>query len=246
MTKKSKGLIIALIVLLSLIAVLLVAIMSFMITGHFKTIGSLTANLKSSVYFDESYDAADITDILIDSDAGNITIKDSDDGKIRVVANGNNQDLFNAGVKDGRLTVESKARPGVSTVRNHSGADLDIYIPQNIINKLTIESAFGNVDILSTIDGELKVKCDFGNITADCLIGCFDLHSDLGDVEIKRADITSDSSATTNLGDVEIEKTNSVNISARTSLGDCKVNNSNSQSPITLKAESNLGDVEVN
>ncbi len=252
MTRKSKGLIITLIVLLSLIAVSLTGIMVFVITGSISDIGAIRIMPKASVYFDESYSSADITDIQINSDAGDITIKNSADSQVRVVANGNNQEHFNADLKDGKLTIESKASQSAKskTVRNFwgadfEGADLEIYIP-NDLNSLNVSSAFGDVDILSSVKTDVQVQSDFGDIKADSLIGSFNIHSNLGDIEIGRADISSDSSASTNLGDVEIEKTSDVNINANTSLGECRVKNSNSQSPITLRAESDLGDVEVN
>lgn len=247
MTKKSKGLIITLIVLLSLIAISLVGIMAFVITGNVRDIAELKVMPKASVYFDESYNVSDVTDIQISSDVGDITVKNSSDGQIRLIANGNNQEYFTADLNDGMLTVDSKTAQSAKskTVRNLGGADLELYIPEKLTS-LDISNAFGDVDILSTVEMELQVQVDCGNIKADYLIGSFNFHSDLGDVEIGRADITSDSSATTSLGDVEIEKTSDVNIIANTSLGECKIRNSNSQSPITLKAESDLGDVEIN
>lgn len=247
MTRKTKGLIITLIVLLSLIAVSLTGIMVFVITGNINDLGTIRIMPKASVYFDESYSSGDIKDIQINSDAGDITIKNSADSQVRVVANGNNQEYFNADIKDGRLTIDSKAPQGARrrAGRTYSGADLEIYIP-NDLNSFNISSAFGDVDILSSVKMNLQVQADFGKINADSLTGSFDIHSDFGDIEIGRADITSDSTASTSFGDVEIEKTSDVNISANTSLGECSVQNSNSQSPITLKAETDFGDVEVN
>lgn len=245
MTKKNRGLIIALIILLCLIAAALIGIMAILISGNTGVLNRLPLHVQREMYYDQAFESDGITNIEIASDAGDITVKPSDGNKVRVVANGNNKELFNVEQNDTKLIITSKSKPGNTSVRNLSGADIDIYIPQTI-NILTISNKFGDVDVLSKFDGKLKIENDCGNAKADVLLGSFDIHCDLGDVKIGRIDINADSFASTDMGDVEIESTNRVNIIAQTSLGDCDVSGNDSLSPITLKVHSDLGDVEVN
>ena len=68
----------------------------------------------------------------------------------------------------------------------------------------------------------------------------------MGDIEINRINITENSSATTSMGDIEIEKADGVNINAKTSMGNCDVKNNTPSSSIILTAETSMGNVEIN
>lgn len=248
MTKNSRGLIITLIVLLSIIALLMCAILVFFISGNTNVI----PNLRNEVFYNESYNADDVADIIINSDAGDITIKNSTDGQITVIANGNNADSFTVENKNGVLNIRSVKGKAYSRIRQGGifrnsfyGADIELYIPQNM-NSVTINSAFGDIDIPDRLNTSLKVESNFGDIKADYLSGSFELQCDMGDIEIETIDISKNSKATTNMGDVEIDNTNSVNIVGETSLGECSINNSNPDSPVTLTVASDLGDVKIN
>lgn len=245
MTKKNRGLIIALIILLCLIAAALIGIMAILISGNTGVFNKFPLHAQKEVYYDQAFESDSITNIEIASDAGDVTVKPSDTNQVRVVVNGNNKELFNVEQNDTKLIITSKSKPGNTSFRNFSGADIDVYIPQTI-NILTISNKFGDVDILSKFDGKLKIENDCGNAKADVLLGSFDIHCDLGDIKIGRINISADSFASTDMGDVEIESTNRVNIIAQTSLGDCDISGADSLSPITLKVHSDLGDVEVN
>lgn len=243
MMKTNKGLIIMLIVLLSIIAILLCGIMVFFISGN----SGIFTIRHNEVFYNESFDAAKLTDISIDNDAGDIEIKNSDDGQIKVVANGNNQDNFTVDCSDSTLTIKSKSIPANSDAlrRAYCGADIELYVPQNI-KSISIVSSFGDIDIKDSLKTNLNLESNCGNIKAENLSGSFNMKCDMGDIKIDAVNISSNSMARTAMGDVEIERTNSVNIAGETSLGECKINNSSSDSPITLTVETNLGDIEIN
>lgn len=245
MTKRSRGLIIALIVLLCIIAIALAALLAVMLTGNSGLLKGIPHYSSAEKYFDSTYEADGIDDIEIISEAGDITVKQSTGSQIRVVANGNNKELFGVEQTDSKLIITSKAASVNKTLMNFKGADIDVYVPQTV-SSLTIDSNFGDVDIVGSFSGVLKAESDCGNVDADFLLGSFNIHSDLGDIKIDRIDINGSSFASTDMGDVEIESTNRVNIIAKTSLGDCDVSKNAPDSSVTLNVQSSLGDVEVN
>lgn len=252
MTKNNnKGLIITVIALLCALVLLLSGFMGYVIFTSNSHLDYFTWNRKTQVIYDESFDSADISKMVITSELGDIDIKQSNDNKIRVVANGFDEKLFN-------LTTESDAITINSTTGNHKtkifnpfgnlsniGMDIDIYLPADCLDTLEITSDLGDVDIAALTDIDLTVNCDLGNVSAKSLSGKFDIHIDMGDIEIDRINITADSSVTSDMGDIEIEHTNDIKINYSTSMGECDVKNNNSSSNITLTAQTSMGDVEI-
>lgn len=92
----------------------------------------------------------------------------------------------------------------------------------------------------------MKSIADCGDISALELCGSFDIHTNLGDIDIKKININKNSSATTNMGDINVEYTNAVNIDYSTSLGTSDIKNNNTNSDITLRVHTDLGDIEIN
>lgn len=253
MTKNNnKGLIITVIVLLSVIVLLLTSFMGYVIFTNGSHLGYFFDwNRDTQVIYDNSFDSADISKMVITSEFGDIDIKQSTDNKIRVVANGYDEKLFNLTTEADTITVTSKTDDHKTRIFNpfgnlrNIGTDIEVYLPSSCLEKLDISSNLGDVDISSLTDIDLTVNCDLGNIEAKSLSGKFGLHTDMGDVEIERINITDDSSATSNMGDIEIEHTNNIKINYSTSMGKCVIKHNNSSSNITLTATTDMGDVEI-
>lgn len=240
MKRSSKGILISLIVMFSVIIVLLLATMIYLLSN--REIPSIQIAQKQ-VFFDESYNSDDYSAIIINSDAGDIEIKNSADNQIRIAADGNNSDSFEVNAENGTINITSKTIPASIKGINHS-ADIDIYLPDNY-TALTINSSFGDVEIQS-INGDIKIDSAFGNINADSLSGALDLHTDMGNIDIDKINISESSSMTTDMGNIEINTTNAVNIIAETSMGNCKAKGADISSAITLTAKTDMGDIEIN
>ncbi|MDE5984025.1 MAG: DUF4097 domain-containing protein [Eubacterium sp.] len=251
MTKNNKGLIITVIALLSIIVLLLTGFMGYVIFTNGSHLDFSDWNRESKVIYDESFDSTDISKMIITSELGDIDIKQSNDDKIRVVANGYDEKLFKLTNEGNTITVNSTTSYHKTKVFNpfgnyrNIGIDIDIYLPSGCLEKLDISSDLGDVDIESSLDIDLTVNCDMGNITAENLSGKFALHTDMGDIEIERINITADSSATSDMGDIEVEHTNDIKINYSTSMGECDVKNNNSLSDIMLTAKTSMGDIEI-
>lgn len=249
MKNNNRGLIITAIVLLAVIVALLSGILIYAIFNDGDL--SFSHNSKNQTVFDESFDADDVSKIFVHSSFGNINIKQSNSDKIKVFTKDGDPQYFSAVSADGVITIENKAdkksRANLNSFfgRRSVSSDIDIYIPENCVEKIEINSDFGNVEIDSLNNISLKVDCACGNIEAEYLGGDFDLNTDMGNVEIDRINITNHSSATSSMGNIDIENTNDIRIDYETSMGDCDVKNNNPSSSITLKAKTSMGDIEI-
>lgn len=250
MKKTNRGLIIAVIALLSIIVLLLAGILGFAITSGGRHFSFNRWENHNNVVYDESYDSNNISDIIVNSDCGDITVKHSNDEKIRIVARGSKAENINVTTDSSKLTLnisntDKMTRFPFNNYGNIS-SDIDIYLPDNTLDHIEIHSNLGDVDIDTQINTNLEINNNCGDISASELSGAFDIHTDLGDIDIKRININKNSSATTNMGDIDIEYTNAVNIDYSTSLGTVDIKNKNPDSDITLQVHTDLGDIEVN
>lgn len=48
------------------------------------------------------------------------------------------------------------------------------------------------------------------------------------------------------MGDIDIEKTNEINIYAKTSMGNCDVKDNTPTASVILNAETDMGNIEIN
>lgn len=245
MEKNNKGLLITLIVLLSLIVVLLSGILVFSISSNTQSF----LPMKIKTICDESYSSSEISNISVDSAAGDVIVRTSKDENIRLVAEGINEDNIEAVADGDTLSISSYETNKKWNFFNFNsrniGTDIILYIPEDF-DSLDINLNFGNVEIENELNTSLTVENNMGDIDAKVLDGSFNLHTDMGDIEIKRINITNNSSATTSMGDIEIEKADGVNINAKTSMGNCDVKNNTPSSSIMLTAETSMGNVEIN
>ncbi len=250
MKKTNRGLIIAVIALLSIIVLLLAGILGFAITSGGRHFSFNRWENHNNVVYDESYDSNNISDIIVNSDCGDITVKHSSDDKIRIVARGSKTENINASADNNKLKLIISNSDKLNKIPFYNNmnisSDIDIYLPDNTLNHLEIHSNLGDVDIDTRINTNLEINSDCGDISALELCGSFDIHTNLGDIDIKRININKNSSATTNMGDIDIEYTNAVNIDYSTSLGTSDIKNNNTNSDITLRVHTDLGDIEIN
>lgn len=245
MEKNNKGLLITLIVLLSFIAILLSGILVFSISSNTSTF----LPIKTKTLCDESYSAGEISNISIDSDAGDVIVKTSTDGNIRLVAEGINEDSIEYTADGDTLSIssyENLKKWNFFKFRSRNvGTEIILYIPKDF-NSLDISLNLGDVEIENELNTKLTIENNMGDIDAKVLGGSFNIHTDMGDIEIKRINITDNSSATTSMGDIEIDKADGININAKTSMGNCDVKNNTPSSSIILTAETSMGNVEIN
>lgn len=251
MTKNNRGLIITLIILLCIAVLMLGGIMTFLIlSNNGRNYIDMDFENHNKIIYDESFDSSNIKKLTIRSDSGDIDIKHSTGNEIRVVARGGKAENFILENNNNTITIDNKSQKRINKNPFSNAlsiySDVDIYLPDDCLEKLEISSDYGDVDIENSVNSNLIIECEYGDISASGLFGTFDIHTDCGDIELNEINLTSNSSITTNLGDIEIKRTNDIRIDYDTSLGECEVKNNNSKSDIVLTAKTDLGDIEIN
>ena len=245
--RRNKGLIITMIVLLSVITLLLFIIMLAVIANSGLNFYMLTKDLDNTKYSETfEIDPTKVSKIEIESDFGNIELHETDGEKIIVEGNSSSVYVLEAELDGNTLEIERESK--IKSIFFGRGTNLDtvIYLPKDYISNIEIEADYGNVTSDAALNGTFRFHCDYGNIELDSISGGFDLSANLGNVEIKNAQITSNSTIETDMGNIEISKTNPVKIITDADFGNSSVHGSDDSSQITLTAESNMGTIKIN
>lgn len=247
MKNNNRNLTILLISLLSVIAVLLLALLIFLVSSNGNFVSLLPKS--SATAFDESYAADDIDYVFIESDYGNINFCKSNDENIRICVAKNDVGDVTVQNQDGKLIVKNQGRniSGLSWLgRKNINCDIDIYLPDKELEKLTVKSSCGNVEADTIAVKIFAAELDYGNIEIDSFNGSADVQTDCGNIEFSTMHLTAPSKMKSNMGNIEVENIGNVSIIGETSLGECKINDNVPASSITLNAQTDMGNIEIN
>lgn len=252
---KSKKAIIALISVLTALALFLVGMMSFVIAGKekiFNSTGNNTSKTKT-VIFNKNYDLADFNSLKLDVSVADISFEQNDTADtVTVTVYGKKDNKFKGEIKDkillldetyGRVTVDLKSlfnNFGINALK------IVVTVPQNFNYPIDISSSVGNINFQIPFASTLDVELDTGNFNAQNLSGKFDISTDTGDIYINNASPIENSSAETDTGDITIENMSNINVEYETDMGDAAVYNNDKNSATTLSLSTDTGDINVN
>lgn len=261
---KYRGSIITMIVMLSIIIVLLIAILYIGITnGGSIQLGFFRGDKADQIIYDKGYDVELINNIEVLSSAGDVKIEESDDSNVRVLVYGKEDSGLKVNLENGKLKVDYREHQKHHII-SFGGylSEVIVYIPNTYDKELNLKLDYGDLDITSLEKASIKVKesCgniklgkvknievdnDYGNVKIEEVLNKLNINTDCGDVKIEKVDIKENSSIKCDLGDVKIKEKNDIYIDANVDLGDCKVNNNNRHSEVTLKIEMSCGDIKA-
>lgn len=260
---KNNGLIITLIILLSIIIFGLVYFLIMCLNGNFSFMNIGMFGRKSkNVVFDENYEVDLIEKLEIIQTAGDIELKESTDGNLRVIAYGEDSNKLKVTLENNELKIDYSAYRNKTFSFNSYTNDIIVYIPKEYSKEINIDSKYGDCKIFDlenatmTINqacgdvelGKVKnitVTNNLGDVKIGSVLNKCNIESNCGDVKISNVQIKEDSSIELDLGDVKIANINDVFVDAKTSLGDTKINSSDRHSEITLKIKNSCGDIKV-
>lgn len=243
---KSKGLIISLVVLLSIIAVSLVGLLAVMLTRT--SIFSFSVEpTKSKLVRQEEYQIENLHKIKIKAISSDVEIKNSNDNKIIVKYYGEkkNEVIFNS---DGSvLSLEEKAKNRFCFGFCNLSKKFVLYVPKDleidmdystISGDVTFEEEYSNANLkLKTTSGDANIT-NVSNLTFNTISG--DLKMDYSDY----------STITTTSGDVTIDEVGGY-LKLGTTSGDVRINKfemKKNSSINTISGDvsiSNIGDIYV-
>ncbi len=263
---KNKGLIIMLIMLLTIIIFLLIMFLVSYLTGgiNFRNRIFNIGTKSSSVIFDKTFEMADIKNIEIKQDAGDIIFRETSNNYIQVVVYGENENDIDVNLNENKLNIDYLQTKRFALFNfGNAKNDIIVYIPSNYSNEIKIRNNYGKCEIIDlenasvNIDcdagdvevGKIKnaiIKCDYGNIKIKEILNKCDIKADCGNIEIERMSIKENSTIKADLGNIDISETNDIYIEADVDLGKSNINKSNRNADITLKIKCDCGNININ
>lgn len=261
---KYRGSIITMIVMLSIIIVLLTAILCMGITNRgIIQLGFVRGDKANQIIYDKGYDVELINNIEVLSSAGDVKIEESNDSNVRVLVYGEEDNGLKVSLENGNLKVDYKEHKKHHII-SFGGylSEVIIYVPKNYDKELNLNLDYGDLEIASLEKASIKVResCgnvklgkvknievdnNYGNVKIEEVLNKLKINTDCGDVKIEKIDLKENSSIKCDLGDVKIKEKNDIYIDANVDLGDCKVNDNNRHSEITLKIDMSCGDIKA-
>ena len=135
---------------------------------------------------------------------------------------GLNENKFCGEVKNGILSLEEIRGRVTFDFPSFSfrGLKIIVSLPAGFNSPVDIDSNIGDVDFQTECNSNLNVNLSTGDFEAYSLAGRFDISSDTGDVDIKNAKPSENSSITVTTGDIEIENVSNTKIRYDSSVGD--------------------------
>lgn len=235
---KNRGLIIALITVLSIIAIGIVGVLVMLLKGNFGHIGlkGFGYNVSNELIVEEQYDAV-FDEIWVDSDAGNILFQKSKDEKIHVTIYGD-EDRTTVEEVGSRLQIKTKAKKCFGICFNVQAAKVEVQVPESFAGKFDLKNRFGDTEVEEFEHVTMDVENNYGNI--DILAAKkVNIKEDCGDVKIGEVE---DATIKNNFGDIKIDLvTNYVNL--KNSCGDIKINEAKIEKDSFI--EDNMGSIKI-
>ena len=207
------------------------------------------STLPSATAVEADYGAADVTAIVLETDADDVRLTPSDDGRIHVTYPQREDDGgYTLTVRDGRLELRQQRRTyggvwfgfGAET----SGAEAVLSLPADWHGRLTVSAAAGDVSGRGvSLGGGLAVSADSGNVSLrDVAAPEISVALGMGDVE--GAGWTADGAVevTVDSGDADLTDVTAGSLTCRAGLGNVTLDRAGAES---VTAATDSGDVAV-
>ena len=256
---KNKKLTIALIIGLCIITLLLSSSFISALLGTNRgfsliRIINLGHKISNNLVIEEEYNNIFKT-IEINSKASDIDFYTGNDNEIKVKIYGNEKDI-NIENKNDKLSIKTTAHGCIGICVNLTIPKIEVYLPSNYDNSVTINNDYGDIEIdnfpYMTLNATLnagdikvmsvqfgKIHNDYGDINVIKYSKELNIKQNCGDVNVGEVDNISVSNS---LGDINIDKVNTyLNISSK--LGDVTIDKVNIQT--NSQIDSKLGDVSI-
>lgn len=254
---KNRNLIISLIIFLTIMVVLLASFLIVVLKNDGKmSLFDYNDKVSDELVINETYDN-NFDEIAISANKGDIIVRESQDDKIKVKVY-SKKDKASVMINENILKINVNQQKCVGICFSYKMAKIEVYLPSNYREKITIANNYGDVKIGNFKEATLNISEDSGDIEIDSAYSVT-AKLDAGDIEISRVnyvdiknsygDIEIDyvlnyMNVENNCGDVEIDNINIDKFSMiKSDLGDVKLGNTND---VFIDAKTGLGNVHIN
>lgn len=242
-----------------LYVVLIVILLSIMIFVLFKKdfIFSFGDYDKVELY-NETYSLDEVDSLNINMVSTDITIKDSEDGNVRVVIYGKEErkDRYSVTNDDNNLKVSEQSYSSFCFGFCFYNEEVIVYLPKGFNKDINIKGTSSDVNIINnydskvdiqTVSGDIKVQ-DVNDIFVRSTSGDIDINNAI-DVEVKSVsgDVTIKSGknvkADTTSGDISVDGATKIDIN--TTSGEVRIGTSGNVDISTMSGDVEIGDLTV-
>lgn len=167
--------------------------------------------------------------------------------------------------KDFSKKIKINNNYGDTNIDSFSQSDVDIFnacgdILVKEVGNAKIEDSYGDIKVEKMVSGEIDNECgdiyigevrdikthnSYGDIEIEKVLAKLDIENNCGDITIDNVVLDKDSFIKDDFGDISINKTNQVFISAKTDMGDVQINKNYRKSLVTLEIKNACGDITV-
>lgn len=236
MEMKDKSHIIALIVILTVLAVIVTLFMIGMLLGNIGFVrfrNMHRVRVSNELVLNKEYDI-NFKKIEIKSEASNIYLKESSDNKVKVIIYGD-EEKTSVDTSNDQLSIESKSKNCFLFCINIKASKIEVYVPKDYKNTIDIDNKYGDVEIGSFKDSDIKIKASCGDVSIS-KANRINVINDYGDVKIKEA---NEVDIKASCGDIEIGSVNDARI--KNNYGDININSINNY----MNIKEDCGDIEI-
>lgn len=263
--KKSNRLYIVIIVLLCVVALLLAAVLGVSLLRHKnialpdKPAETAEYTLVTDTAYENSYHTIDIS-----SDCGNIFVLNSEDSQLhlKIWADEDEVSIVEGG---DRLSITANARGtthiGINNVKLQQ-VRVELYLPADFDQQLITKTDYGNVEAESfpqlqlkaesaygslSLDeaASLEAELEYGSIKAGTVYDAVAAACEMGNIDIEKLLITTDSKVTCEMGNIRIDSAPTALVSADTDLGSVEVRPNPTDATVQLILENDNGNITV-
>lgn len=229
--KNRKGIII-LIVFLVIFAVLLTALMCFLLNRKGGLSSFMYSGVSSELVFEETYPIPD--DITIRTDASEIEINETDSDTVTVKIY-SQEERTTVSNRDNKLEINVTKKSCRFFCINLKVDKIEVSLPRGYDKQIKLENHYGDIQIGDFVNAKVEVEEDCGDISIDEVFSV-QAKNNYGDISVDKAkEINVDAEA----GDIKIGTVESLKCTNH--FGDIKVQKVTSD----LEIENNCGDIEV-
>ncbi len=130
----------------------------------------------------------EFTDVAIDVEISNISLIKAEEDQVKIVCNESKRTKYNISVANNTLMIETKNSYKWSSFFNFGAwkkEKLELYLPENLYNKLEVKNDMGNVVVNKEIKfKEIKVESSTGNLELYASINKIVVEMDTGNIKI--------------------------------------------------------------
>lgn len=256
MDNKSKNII--LIVILSLVAILIIAFMSYLLIFN----RSLNFKTKELLTYNKIYELNEFNNIKIDTYNFDIEIKENDNNNVKLEVFSTKGKKTDSSINNNTLNISNKEKLDLCIGFCFNPSEkIVLYLPKDINIDINVDTNSGDLKIDEFENVNLILESDSGDLYAKFLnsvnanldsgdikivkVNILNAETDSGDILVDEFNISNNSSIKTDSGDVVIRSITDSFVDAKSDSGDIKIKNSNRYSKNELRIRTDSGDIVV-